>query len=92
MPVTIAYKLKNPIAAINTVEGIRKHTNTLNTFPERNELDDDPVLADIGIRADYYKNYKIFYMIEENAVIVVRILYMLVDSRFWLYETFGLNE
>lgn len=31
----IAFQLKNPIAAANTVRGIRKQINTLQNFPER---------------------------------------------------------
>ena len=37
-----------------------------------------------------YRNYKIYYVIEEDAIYIVRILHMLVDSRAWLYRTFGL--
>lgn len=88
----IAFDLKNPSAAINTVRGIRNRINKLQDFPERNELDDDPVLANLGIRMDYYKNYKIYYVVENDVVIIVRILHMLVDSRTWLYRTFGLKD
>lgn len=87
----IAFYLKNPSAAINTVRGIRRQINTLRNFPERNELDDDPILAGLGVRMDYYKNYKIYYVVENDVVIVVRILHMLVDSRAWLYNTFGVT-
>lgn len=87
----IAFHLKNPLAAVNIVRGIRKQINRLQDFPERNELDDDPALANLGVRMDYYKNYKIYYMIEGNLVIIVRILHMLVDSRTWLYRTFGMS-
>ncbi|HBA68737.1 MAG TPA: type II toxin-antitoxin system RelE/ParE family toxin, partial [Lachnospiraceae bacterium] len=41
---------------------------------------------------DYYKNYKIYYVVEDNSVIIVRILHMLVDSRAWLYRTFGMED
>ena len=88
----IAYQLKNPLAAVNTVEGIRKQINSLGDFPERNELDEDDKLAELGIRNDYYKNYKIYYVIVDEVVYVVRILHMRVDSRMWLYRTFGLLE
>lgn len=37
-----------------------------------------------------YRNYKIYYVIEEDTIYIVRILHMLVDSRAWLYRTFGL--
>lgn len=85
----IAYELKNPTAAVNIVRGIRKQINTLTNFPERNELDEDELLAQLGIRQDYYK---IYYVIEEDSIYIVRILHMLVDSKAWLYRTFGLKK
>ena len=36
-----------------------------------------------GIRA------KIYYVIEKDTIYIVRILHMLVDSKAWLYRTFG---
>lgn len=86
----IAYELKNPTAAVNTVNGIRKQINSLANFPERNELDEDEVLAELGVRKDYYRNYKIYYIIDKDTIYIVRILHMLVDSRAWLYRTFGI--
>ena len=62
----IAFDLKNPSAAVNIVQGIRKQINKLQNFPERNELDDDPALADLGVRMDYYKNYKIINIINSD--------------------------
>ena len=47
---------------------------------------------DLGVRMDYYKNYKIYYVVENNSVIIVRILHKLVDSRAWLYRTFGMED
>lgn len=55
----IAYELKNPTAAQNTVKGIRAQIDSLSNFPERNELDEDELLATLGVRKDYYRNYKI---------------------------------
>ena len=88
----IAFELVNPIAALNTIKGIQEKINSLQSYPERNELDDDEVLAEIVIRRDYYKNYKIYYIIEEDTktVKIIRILHMLVDSKAWLYRTFGI--
>ena len=86
----IAYQLKNPSAAVNTVEEIRQQINSLCDFPERNGLDEDEKLAELGIRNDFYKNYKIYYVVNNDVVYVVRILHMRVDSRMWLYQTFGL--
>lgn len=86
----IAHKLKNPSAAERTVRGIRAKINSLVDFPERNELDEDELLAGLGVRKDYYRNYKIYYVIEKDTIYIVRILHMLVDSKAWLYRTFGL--
>lgn len=86
----IAYELKNPSAAENIINGIRVKINSLVNFPERNELDEDELLAGLGVRKDYYRNYKIYYFIEEDIIYIVRILYMLVDSKAWIYRTFGL--
>lgn len=88
----IAFRLQNPSAAVNTVQGIRRQINKLQNFPEKNELDEDPVLAELGVRMSYYRSYKIYYVIREKAVIIVRILHMLVDRRTWLYQTFGMKE
>ena len=85
----IAYDLKNPSAAANMVKGIRRQINSLSDFPERNELDEDEMLATLGIRKDYYKNYKIYYVIDSDTIYIIRILHMLVDSREWLYRAFG---
>lgn len=84
----IAHELNNPSAAENTVNGIRTKINSLINFPERNELDEDDLLAELGVRKDYYRNYKIYYVIEEDIIYIVRILHMLVDSKAWLYRTF----
>lgn len=86
----IAYELRNPTAAKNTVSGIREKINSLANFPERNELDEDELLAELGVRKDYYRNYKIYYVIEGDIIYIVRILHMLVESKAWLYRTFGL--
>lgn len=88
----IAYELENPTAAVNTVRGKRKQINLLTNFPERNELDEDELLAELGVRQDYYEKYKIYYVIEEDTIYIVRILHMLVDSKAWLYHTFGLKK
>ena len=90
----IAFELLNPIAAENMVKGIREQINKLEVFPASYELDDDRILAEVGVHKTYYKEYKIFYTIDDNVkeVFIVRILHMLVDSRAWLYHTFGIQS
>lgn len=86
----IAHELKNPTAARDTVKGIRAQIDALSLFPERNELDEDELLAGLGVRKEYYRNYKIYYVIDADTIYIVRIFHMLVDSKAWLYRTFGL--
>ena len=75
----IAYQLKNPSAAKNMVNGIRIQINSLQNFPERNDLDEDEFLAEIGVRKDYYRNYKIYYVVREDIVYVIRILVIVLS-------------
>ncbi len=57
----IAYELKNLSAAENTVSGIRTRINSLVNFPERNELDEDELLAGLGVlRAIYSQIHSLF--------------------------------
>lgn len=79
---------------MNTVRGIKREINALQYNPKRHELDEDLILSDFGIRKHYYKDYKIYYIIDEDTkeVIVSRILHMLVDSRNWLYRTFEIEK
>ena len=74
----IAFKLLNPIAAENMVNGIREQINKLEVFPASYELDDDSILAELGIHKTYYKEYKIFYTIDDNVkkIFIVRILHI----------------
>ena len=90
----IAFVLLNPIAAEDTVKGIRTRIRELQYFPERHELDEDSVLAELGIRRFYFKEYKIFYKIEHkvHTVFIVRILHMRMNSRAWLYHTLEISE
>ena len=81
----IAIKLKNPSTALNIVKGIRQTIKTLQLMPLRHELIDDPVLAKHGIRTIYYKNYRIFYLVTETDVQIIRVLHILTNSPDWLY-------
>ena len=95
----IAFELKSPETAVNMVRGFRKIINSLSLFPQSHELDEDEELAGYGIRKTYYKNYKIYFMIDEReqTVYILRVFHMLVDSKekilrdiFPFYCAFGL--
>lgn len=67
----IAFELKSPETALNMVRGIRKTINNLSIFPQSHEL------AKYGIRKTYYKNHKIYFLIDEREQIV----YILVQNK-----------
>ena len=79
----IAFELKSSETAVNMVKGFRKTINSLSLFPQSHELDEDEELAGYGIRKTYYKNYKIYFMIDERerTVYILRVFHMLVDSK-----------
>ena len=84
----IAFKLYNPVAAERIVHGIRQRINELKKFPLKYKLDEDVVLADLGVRRINYDNYDIFYFIDESilTVYIIRILHSLTDYRSHLYQ------
>lgn len=86
----IAFELKAPETAINMVRGFRKTMNNLSIFPQSYELDEDKELAKYGIRKTYYKNYKIYFLIDEpeRTIYILRVFHMLVDSREKILKIF----
>lgn len=87
----IAYELKSPETAINMVKGFKKVISDLGLFPQSHELDEDEELARYGIRKTYYKNYKIYFLINEReqTVYILRIFHMLVDSKEKILRVFS---
>lgn len=65
------------------VRGFKKVINSLSLFPQSHELDEDEEQARYGIRKTYYKNYKIYFLINEReqTVYILRVFHMLVDSK-----------
>ena len=72
------------------VRGLKKVIHNLNLFPQSHELDEDEELAAYGIRKTYYKNYKIYFQIDEKkqVVYILRVFHMLVDSKEKLLRIF----
>ncbi len=79
----VAYEKKSPGAAGSLLKGLRKEIASLAINPQRHMLDEDEDLAKLEVRKHYYKNYKIFYLIDEEkkVVYILRVLHMLVDSK-----------
>ena len=71
----IAEQLENPAAAENTVRKIAKRIRKLEQFPELGT----PLSSVINAVTDYRflvcANYLAFYLIEENDVYIIRVLY-----------------
>lgn len=78
----ISYTLLEPETAYRFVTGLRSAISTLQKLPNRFALVDDRVLSTQGIHCMSYKNYYVFYEIEEtmNTVIVLRVGY---NRRNW---------
>lgn len=79
----IAFEKKSPETALELAMGFRNKIAELEFMPAQHELDEDEELAFRGIRKCYYKNYKIFFFIDENnhIVYVLRVLHMLVNAK-----------
>ena len=76
----IAFELKAPAAALDIVKGIREMAVSLQRYPERYGLDDDDELARLGIRKAFYRRYRLYYVVRQDTVTIVRILHVLTDS------------
>ena len=87
----IAYHLEAPSTAVKIVKGIKKELISLASMPERNQLDEDKFLSELGVRRHYYKSYNIYYMVyeQENSIVILRILHTLVDRQAKIYRVFG---
>ncbi len=79
----IAYEKKSPETARSLLKGLRKEIGSLSINPQRHMFDEDEDLANLEVRKHYYKNYKIFYIVDETkmTVYILRVLHMLVDSK-----------
>ena len=71
----ITFELKNPDAAINTVNGVMDAIERLSEYP----VSGTPLNMLLDIESDYrfviYRNYLAFYHLQDNAVNIDRVLY-----------------
>lgn len=79
----IAFEKKTPETALELAMGFRNTIAKLEFMPKQHELDEDGELAARMIRKCYYKNYKIYFFIDEknSIVYVLRVLHMLVNAK-----------
>ena len=78
----IAFEKKTPETALELAMGFRNTIAKLEFMPKQHELDEDGELAARMIRNCYYKNYKIYFFIDEknSTVYVLRALHMFVNA------------
>lgn len=78
----ITYTLLEPEMALNLVQGLRKKIKGFSELPKRQSMKNDIVIESQGIRCLPYKNYYIFYEVDEitKTVFILRIGY---NRRNW---------
>lgn len=79
----IAYCKKSPETAARLVRGFYEQITRLRENPNRYNLDRDPDIAVKGIRRCYYKQYTIYYLVDEanKVVYIIRLLHSLMSYR-----------
>lgn len=75
----IAIQLRAPENAMGQYNRIAKAIEELNMFPERVKLMESKQERAMGLRQLVVDNYSVFYVIEDERVIVMRVLYSASD-------------
>jgi plasmid stabilization system protein ParE len=79
----IAYELKSPDAAKNTIAKIRKEIKSLSHMPERIKLTEEEPWRSEGIHRMRVNNYYIYFWIDEdNAIVdILAVIYVACDQK-----------
>ncbi len=75
----IAHSLQAPDTAAKQYDRIADSIMSLNIFPERCKLFDSQPEHDMGLRQLLIDNYSVIYVVEDNTVTVLRVLYSASD-------------
>ena len=75
----IAIQLQAPENAIGQYNRIAKAIEELNIFPQKVRLMESEKERTMGLRQLVVDNYSVFYVIENERVIVMRVLYSVSD-------------
>ena len=75
----IAIQLQAPENAIGQYNRIAKAIEELNIFPKKARLMESEKERTIGLRQLVVDNYSVFYVVENERVIVMRVLYSASD-------------
>lgn len=75
----IAEQLLAPESAIGQYNRIAEAIQNLNVFPERVRIMESEPEHAMGLRRLSIDNFSVFYVIEDNRVVVTRVLYSASD-------------
>lgn len=75
----IAQSLQVPDTAAKQYDRIADSIMSLNIFPERCKLFDSQPERDMGLRQLLVDNYSVIYVVEDDVVTVLRVLYSASD-------------
>ena len=75
----IAEQLLAPESAIGQYNRIAEAIQNLNVFPERVRIMESEPEHTMGLRRLSIDNFSVFYVIEDNRVVVTRVLYSASD-------------
>lgn len=70
---------KSPETAMHQYKRIAEVIKSLNVFPERVKIMNTGVEKTIGLRQVRIDNYSIFFVVEDDRVIVTRVIYSASD-------------
>jgi plasmid stabilization system protein ParE len=84
----IAFELKAPDAARNTIAKIRKEINSLSQMPERIKLTGEETWKSEGVHRMRVNNYYVYFWIDEdNAIVdIMAVIYVECDQKARLKE------
>ena len=71
--------LKSPETAMNQYKRIAEVIKSLNVFPERVKIMNTEIEKVMGLRQIRIDNYSIFFVVEDDKVIVTRVIYSASD-------------
>lgn len=82
----ISEHLHSPETAIGLYNRLADSIETLDLFPERNQTFESPTESHRAMRIQRVENYSAVYMIQDDVVVVLRVLYSASDIRMRLLD------
>lgn len=71
----ISFDLFSPQSADRLLDRIEEEVDSVCNFPFSRPLVNDPILRGKGYRIIVVENFNLFYIIEDNVIVIYRVLY-----------------